>query len=398
MAMFDHSNSLAGDFLTHNETDFRKLLEPMDLQREHGGDVLTWAKKSGLDPKEIADFSASINPLGPPPIARRAFLQSYAEISRYPDAKGQGLQEALALRHGVKPEEVILGNGSTQLIYLLCQTLRPRKTLIILPAFSEYGNALKLAGAEIRPFFLLAENDFRLPLEQFMQEWEEGVDMVFLSNPNSVTGQVIFRAGVEKAARLALKKKIFLVMDEAFIDFAERESVKELIRENPYLIVLRSLTKYYALAGLRIGYLLAQQPIIEALACHQEPWSVNGPAQRVALACLEDMPFRLKTTRWLKREISFLINGLTKIKGLHPYPSSVNFMLVGLNKSGANALDLRSFLLQRKILIRACDSFPGLGTNYIRVALRLRRENRLLLDALNELLSTGGERELLSQS
>lgn len=398
MAMFDHGNSLASDLLTSNGTDFRVLLEPRGLQREHGGNVFAWARKTGLDPKEIIDFSASINPLGPPPIARRAFLDSYTEISRYPDTKSQGLREEVALWHGVKPEEVLLGNGSTQLIYLLCQALRPRKALVVLPAFSEYGNALKLAGAKVKCFFLSRENNFGLPLEEFMQGWEEGLDMVLLSNPNSVTGQVILKADMGKIAWLALKKKIFLVVDEAFMDFVESESAKDSIRENPYVIVLRSLTKYYALPGLRIGYLLAQRPIIDALAWHQEPWSVNGPAQRVALACLKDASFRLKTAQWLEREMGFVMNGLTKIKGLQPYPSSVNFALVGLDAAGADALELRSFLLQRKILIRACDSFPGLGANYIRAALKLGRENRLLLNALSEFLSAGGERESLRQS
>jgi threonine-phosphate decarboxylase len=384
--MFDHSNALAGDFLTTNETDFRKLLEPLDLQREHGGGVFAWARKTGLDPNQITDFSASINPLGPPAIARRAFLESYTEISRYPDAKGQDLQEAVALWHEVKPEEVLLGNGSTQLIYLLCRTLRPQKALVLLPAFSEYGNALKLVGAKVQSLFLSRENNFRLPLEQFLQGWEEGVEMAFLSNPNSVTGHVIPRAEMEKVALLALRKKIFLVVDEAFVDFAESESVKGLIRENPYLIVLRSLTKYYALPGLRIGYLLARPLIIEALGCHQEPWSVNAPAQRVAQACLQDATFRSKTSEWLEEERTFLMKGLASIKGVRPYPSGANFVLAVLHEVGANALELRSFLLRHGMLIRPCDSFLGLGADYFRVAVRLRKDNVRLLKGLKDFI------------
>lgn len=356
------------------------------MQREHGGDVFAWARKAGLDPNEITDFSASINPLGPPPIARRAFLKSYWEISRYPDVEVQELKEALARHHEVKPEEVLLGNGSTQLIYLLCQTLRPRKALVVFPAFSEYSNALKLVGAKVQSFFLSQEDNFRLPLEQFMQEWREGVEMIFLSNPNSVTGQVTPRVDMEKVALLALQKKIFLVVDEAFVDFAEDESVKGLIRENPYLIVLRSLTKYYALPGLRIGYLLAQRPVIEGLACHQEPWSVNAPAQRVALACLTDATFRLKTSRWLEREKTFLMKGLASIRGVCPHSSAVNFILAVLQGVEASALDLHSFLLRHRILIRPCNSFLGLGADHFRVAIRLKRDNVRFLRALEDFI------------
>jgi threonine-phosphate decarboxylase len=384
--MSSHNNSLADDFLAPPEADFRTLLELLDLQREHGGNVLTWARETGLGPEEITDFSASINPMGPPPTARRAFFESYREISRYPDVEVYQLREELARHHGVKAEEVYLGNGSTQLIYLLCRALRPRKALVVLPAFSEYSNALKLVGTEVRSYFLSPERDFGLPAEEFMEGWKKDLSMVFLSNPNSVTGQIITKATLEEIAGHALRKKIFLVVDEAFMDFVERESVKELVQQNPYLIVLRSLTKYYALPGLRIGYVLAQDQVVKLLASYQEPWSVNGPAQKVALACLADATFRSKTTQWLEQERPLLLKGLSKLKGLQPYPSRANFVLVGLQDKERNALDLRSFLLQRKILIRACDSFAGLGAKYFRVAVGRRRDNRRLLKTLDEFI------------
>jgi threonine-phosphate decarboxylase len=384
MALPYHINNLAPDFSANAENHFRTLLKPLDLQREHGGNVFAWARRVGLDPEEMTDFSASTNPLGPPPIARRAFLKSCREISRYPDVEVYELKEALARCHRVKPEEVLLGNGSTQLIYLLCRALRPRKGLVVIPAFSEYGNALRLVGAKVQSYSLLAEDGFTLPLQEFMKRWEKDLDMIYLSNPNSVTGQMIPRGEIKKIARLALKNRIFLIVDEAFMDFVESESVKELIRWNPYLVVLRSLTKYYGIPGMRIGYLLAQRTTVDLLALHQEPWSVNRPAQTVALACLKDATFRLKTSGWLEHERAFLMNGLASMKGIHPYPSRANFVLVGLDEIGANALELRSFLLRQGILIRTCDSFLGLGSDYFRVAVRLRRDNVRLLKALKD--------------
>ena len=321
--------------------------------------------------------------MGPPTSARKAFQKSYEEIPRYPDPYGEELKEALANRHGMRPEELLLGNGSTQLIYLLCFALRPCKALVAGPAFSEHANALKLAGAKVRFLSLAADDSFRFSTEKFTAVWAKDDDMAFLTTPNSVTGQLIPRAEIEKIARLALIKRKFLVVDETFIDFVEGESVKQLIRENPYLIVLRSLTKFYALPGLRLGYLLAHSRTVAQFAAYLEPWSVNGPAQKVALACLADRSFGLKTGRWLQRERNFLAQALIALKGFLPYPSSANFLLVRI-ANNASAAGLRSFLLNKKILIRACNSFAGLGSDHFRVAVRQRKDNRLLLEALRE--------------
>src|SRR5262249_17966787 len=149
--MSGHSDSLARDFRA--AADCIPLID-----RTHGGDVGRWAQSAGIAASEILDFSASINPLGPPVTARKAFLKSYGAVSRYPDAYGDKLKEALAHRHRMNPTEILIGNGSTQLIYLLCTVLRPRKALIVGPAFSEYTNALSLAGARIRSISLTGGN------------------------------------------------------------------------------------------------------------------------------------------------------------------------------------------------------------------------------------------------
>jgi threonine-phosphate decarboxylase len=377
--MSGHGHSLARDICA----DLDGPIVGYALDREHGGDVYAWAQKARIDPAEIIDFSASINPLGPPASARKAFQESYNEASRYPDPYGDELKKALAKRHGMKPTEILVGNGSTQLVYLLCFALRPRKALVVGPAFSEHANALTLAGAKVRFLPLTANGDFRFSTEDFMAAWGKADDMAFLTTPNSVTGRLIPRAEIEKIARIALLKKRFLVIDEAFIDFVEEESVKQLIWDNPYVIILRSLTKYYALPGLRLGYLLAHSRRVAQFAAYLEPWSVNGPAQKVALACLADARFRLNTERWLHRERSYLAQALIALKRFQPYPSNANFLLVRI-ANNASAVGLHSFLLNKKILIRACNSFAGLGSDHFRVAVKRRKDNRLLLEALTE--------------
>lgn len=330
------------------------------------------------------DFSASINPLGPPRSARRAFTKSYTEISHYPDLGGSVLREALARRHGLNPEKVLLGNGSAQLIYLICRALRPKSALVVHPAFCEYAHALELVGCAVRSYRLSADEEFRFCLTKLEPELSRELDLVFLANPNSVTSGLIPRSEIEELASLALRKPFFLVIDEAFFDFVESESADRLLRENPYLIILRSLTKYYGLPGLRIGYLLGNEEIVHLLALQQEPWSVNVPAQRVALACLGDESFKLRTDGWLQDQRRFMLKGLSRIPRLRPYPAQGNFILVRCD--GSFVPQVRPFLLKRKILIRACDSFLGLGDNFFRVAVRLRDENRRLLHSLEEFM------------
>jgi threonine-phosphate decarboxylase len=378
--MSGHGDALARDFRA--AVDRARLVD-----RTHGGDVERWAQSAGIEPCEILDFSASINPLGPPAPARKAFIESYGDISRYPDPSGDKLKKALAKRHGMNAAEILIGNGSTQLIYVLCAALRPRNALIVGPAFSEYANALALAGAHIRTLPLCPDNGFRFSTKRLTAAWEKDCAIVFLATPNSVTGQLIPRAEIEKIAHVASTRKSFVVVDEAFIDFVEAASVKALVRTNPYLIVLRSLTKYYALPGLRLGYLFAAADTVAQLAAYQEPWAVNGPALNVALACLEDASFVTKTNCWLEGERKFLFERLAALEGLYPLPSTTNFLLVRIDKRGAGALDLQAFLLRRKILIRACDSF-GIGVNYFRLAVRQRQETHRLIAALGEWLAS----------
>ncbi|HEX2229338.1 MAG TPA: threonine-phosphate decarboxylase CobD [Candidatus Binatia bacterium] len=376
--MSGHGDALARNFRASVDDP---RLAPL-LNRTHGGDVDTWARSAGVEASDILDFSASINPLGPPRSALKAFVKSYREISRYPDPYGEKLKTALAERHGMSSSEVLLGNGSTQLIYLACAALRPRHAVIVGPAFSEYTNALLLAGATVQQFFLDTEDDFHLSLHKFMAAWDKDCDVVFLPTPNSVTGQLVPRVAIEKIAEAARARKCFVVIDEAFVDFVEVASAKSLVRQNPYLIVLRSLTKYYALPGLRLGYCLAEASTVARLAAYQEPWSVNAPALNVALACLKDACFAIKTERWLEKERGFLSHRLSALAGFSPFPSEANFLLVKTSLNGLNAVQLRSFLIAKGILIRACDSFAGLGTEYFRIAVKRRRDNLRLLAAL----------------
>ena len=303
-------------------------------------------------------------------------------MSSYPDPYGEELKLALARRHGMRPAEVLIGNGSTQLIYLLCGALRPRTALVVGPAFSEYANALTLAGADVRVLSNPADGTCQFSARRLMAAWEKNCDVIFLATPNSVTGQSIPRTEIASIARAAMSRNSLVVVDEAFVDFSETDSIKTLVRNNPNLIVLRSLTKYYALPGIRLGFLFGEAHRIAWLAAFQEPWAVNAPALTVGLACLEDKGFTAQTDRWLAMEKEFLFRRLTALEGFRPLPSKTNFLLVRIEKFGGSASQLRAFLMREKVLIRTCDSFTGLGVDYFRIAVKRRKDNRRLLGAL----------------
>ena len=180
-----------------------------------------------------------------------------------------------------------------------------------------------------------------------------------------------------------------IVIDEAFIDFVEQHSVKAIVRNNPYVIVLRSLTKYFSIPGLRLGYLIGDRLRVEQIAAHQEPWSINAPAMAVTLACLEDPGFAAKTAGWLEKERKLLSQRLTELGLFTVHPSQANFLLIRINRKGLNALHLRTFLAEKRILIRTCDSF-GLGTEYFRIAVKRRKDNEHLLTALREWIAANG--------
>jgi threonine-phosphate decarboxylase len=218
--------------------------------------------------------------------------------------------------------------------------------------------------------------------EPLMIRAERDALMVSFASPAPVLSWAVLNGGMCRADHIV---NCHVRGDDAsFCAQPEQWLAQALVRQNPYLLVLRSLTKYYALPGLRLGYLLGETRRIAQLAAYQEPWSVNAPARKVALACLKDARFTTQTDHWLAKERAFISKQLTALGGFHPMPSQANFLLVRIGKAGGDALQLRSFLLSKNILIRACDSFAGLGRAYFRVAVRRRRDNRRLVAALRE--------------
>jgi len=361
-------------------------LRTLDVRRSsHGGNIYAFARAQGVIPERVLDFSASINPLGWPRRAAIAYRRALARIGHYPEPYAESLRAGLATFHSLDPSSILVGNGSTQLIFLLARTLVTQRVLLVTPLFSEHEAAFRLSSARIGHFFLRPPT-FTVSLERLKGYLSRSYDAVVLTNPNSPTGTLVPRPQMEELARSCQRTHTKLIVDETFIDWGEEDSLKQLAAFSTHLIVLRSLTKFFALPGLRVGYLITQPPLVKRLRMRMEPWSVNTVAQEVALACLQDQQFVEQSRAFMARERSWLFEQLAALRGLQPFPSLANFLLVRVALDTLNASTVAQALAKENLLVRTCRDFPGLGEQFFRIAVRTRQENRRLLTALQTVL------------
>jgi len=357
-------------------------------QPTHGGNVYKVAQEQRIPVERIMDFSASINPLGPPAAVLRAIRSALKQIVHYPDPDCRQLTQELAQQRGVDPDMILVGNGSTELIHLLPRALSIKSALIIGPTFGEYARALMDAGSSVQYVHARREERFRPPLKEVLRELSAKrtrFDAVFLCNPNNPTGQVMNRLAMYELAEVVERQQGWLIVDEAFIDYCQEQSVVPTLREYPRMVVLRSLTKFYAMPGLRIGYLLGASKVVDLLKDRQPPWSVNSLAQEVSCAVLQDDVYAIKSRAFMKNERSRFVRGLRSLSGLRVYSSVANFVLIEL-PAAICAGEVADRLASGRLLVRDCSTLPGLTAQMIRVAIRTAKENRRLLAALGACL------------
>ncbi len=353
-------------------------------QPTHGGNVYKVAQKQRIPVERIMDFSASINPLGPPAAVLRTIRSALKQIVHYPDPDCWQLRQELAQQIGVDPDMILVGNGSTELIHLLPRALTIKAALIIGPTFEEYARALTNAGSSVQYVHARREERFRPPLNDVLRQFsakQSKFDAVFLCNPNNPTGQVMSRLALRELAEVVERQQGWLIIDEAFIDYCQEQSVVSLVSEHPRMMVLRSLTKFYAMPGLRIGYLVGASKVVDRLKDRQPPWSVNSLAQEVSRAVLHDQAYATQSRIFMKSERSRFVRGLRSLSGLRVYSSAANFVLIELPASIC-AGEMTDRLASERLLVRDCSTLPGLTTQMIRVAIRTVKENRRLIAAL----------------
>lgn len=336
--------------------------------------------------EQVIDFSVNINPLGVPEKLIEALKSELEKMKRYPEIDGASGKTILGQYLGINSENIILGNGATELLYLYARSLKPEKVLIVEPTFNEYRKAFKISGSKIYNYYTNVENGFQLQLEELILQIEDiKPNVLVICNPNNPTGLFTDKDKLIAVLNKLKETSSYLFIDESFIDFTDRDSLKSLINEYN-IFILRSMTKIFAVPGLRIGYGIGKTDIISKLNQFKEPWTINSLALKGIPVLLEDREYIKKTKNWLKEEKQFLYNELKKVPHIKIIKSETNFFLLNLLKGNGNLL--REFLLERKIYIRVCEDFQGLSDKYIRIAVRKRRENIKLITELKQYMKS----------
>ncbi len=354
------------------------------MPESHGGNIYLLAESLGMKEDAIMDFSASINPLGVPDSVVAAIKENLKHLFHYPDPEAKKLRRKISEHIGVGAESILCGNGSTELIFLVVRALSPARVLIPAPTFSEYERACIQNGAAIVTYPLREEHNFDIDAKELILAMGAGnalssrCNMVFLCNPNNPTGRLMSKEDMLKISDAAKRLACVLVVDEAFIDFCSNSSIIDEVRNNPYLVVLRSLTKMYALSGLRVGYAVLPASLLESLKEAKEPWTVNTLAQIAGVTALDDDEYTAETFRMIEEEKRFLEEGFRAL-GISFFPSSANFYLLQTERAAEIAAHLRG----KGILVRDCSTFSGLDSSYIRVAVKARSENVRLLEEIS---------------
>jgi len=368
-----------------------------ELERNgHGGDLVTAAEIFGKREREFLDFSSNMVPEGTPIELVRHLVEMLQEkgspiLSRYPDPKARALRDKLSSYHHTEPDFILVGNGAAELIDLTLDALRPKAVGVMEPAFTEYASASRKRGIPVHPLVTSWESDF-LPNLDEAERWLAQVEMAFIGVPNNPTGHVLPEALLHQLVEMAEKAGTWLVLDEAFLDFVdggEKRSFIQWVPRFPKLIVLRSMTKFFALPGLRLGYLVAQAETARLIGGMQTPWSVNGLAQAAGCFVLEPrfhVPYSQRVRDTIRKERQSMMKGIQSIGAFDVFPGQANYLLARIREpeKKGTAPSLQTWLGHRGILIRDCSMYEGLDRRHFRVAIKRREENEKLIGELTE--------------
>ena len=345
----------------------------------HGGDWVGYLAQTG---ERALDYSANLSPLGMPPAVKAALAAAIEDEPAYPDPFCRELTSQLARHHDVQVEQILCGSGASDLFIRLAQALRPRKALVVAPAFSEYEASLAQVGCEVRKHVLSEESGF-VADEALLDAVGEDIDLVYVCEPSNPAGQVTPPALLERLLERCNETGALLAVDECFLDFLPDANERTLVDriEGNRLIVFKAFTKFYAMAGLRLGYCLcADVGLLGAMRAAGQPWAVSTFAQVAGVAALQDAEYPDALRSLVAQERDHLSRNLSAL-GCRVIPGRADYLLFYCEDA---MLDAK--LRERAILIRNCDNYNGLGPGWFRIAVKGHEDNEVLVAALQEVL------------
>ena len=349
----------------------------------HGANVYNMAKKFGKNENDIIDFSSNVNPhiisdLG------KYVLEGLEKSRSYPDINYTNLRNNISDYIKVDSELIIPGNGATEIIYLLMKSIK-RRLAILNPTFSEYGRGAKLNNLEIIDFHLKEENNFSIDLDEIQKNMDK-FDSLFICNPNNPNGKV---KDLNELLDLMIENDKLLIVDETFMEFVgdeEKYSLINKIEQTPNLFILKAVTKFFGMPGLRLGYgVTSNKQIIKNIYEYKEPWTINSFAENLSNYLFKDKEYINGSKNYYINERKFMLEELRKISRLKVYDTDTNFVLIKLDDDEANSLKLELFE-KYNILIRDASNFIGLDKSYIRVAIKSHNDNKVLIESLRKIL------------
>lgn len=340
---------------------------------EHGGNIHK-ASRDASQGNKFLDFSANINPLGPPEWLRPVISRELEQIFHYPDPENLELIKAIAEHHGIEPHQVIAGNGTTELLYAILKSIPSKRIVVPVPSYVDYVRAAEIAEKEVSLFSLKEEDDFTLNIKALQETLCSG-DLVIIAVPNNPTGKLPDRQQLVNLVQA--RPDVLFLFDEAFLDFVANYPSLSCCEEN--VLTLNSMTKFYAVPGLRLGFATMSKKNVDRLKSHLPPWTVNSFAQVVGAGAVIDSNYQKETITTCAELNKELTTNLQKIPELRVFESSVNYLLVKLLKSDSATLAQHCY--DNCILIRKCDNYNGINEPHLffRVAVRTARENERLV-------------------
>ena len=351
----------------------------------HGGNIYKLQREGK---KDILDYSSNINPLGVPESLKKAVSENFSVLTRYPDINYTELRESIGKYNNISPENIIAGNGATEVLFLYIKALKPKKVLIATPTFAEYERAVKNAECEIDFFELKEEDNFILNKDKFIQK-AVNYNLAVICNPNNPTGKFISKEIIFEINENLKKSGTKLFIDECFIEFISgwKEKTSALFKSEN-IFILRALTKFFALPGLRLGYgICFDKKIIEKINEMREPWSVNGFADLAGKVILNDIEYIKNTEKWILEERKYFTDSLKKIeenKKIKIYETKTNFILIKLLEMTSE--EFKSRMEEKNILVRNASNFKFLDNSFIRFAIKDREKNKKVIEAVREVL------------
>ncbi len=338
----------------------------------HGGDIYSKAYRM--------DFSTNINPFGMPESVKQAAMKGIENSIHYPDVQCRELRNAISKKEQIPADWMICGNGAAELLFSLVSVKKPKRALLVSPGFAEYEQALKTVKCDIFFYELSKEQGFLLG-EDYLRQLEQDIDMVFLCNPNNPTGLLIPKELLKKIVDVCREKKIFLVLDECFLEFISEEQQnpqKKHLHEMSNFFILKAFTKMYGMPGLRLGYgLCSDTELLYRMKQLMQPWNVSVPAQFAGIVACKEADFVEKTRIYLEKERTYLTYELKKLK-FTVYDSRANYIFFKAPKDFYGICD------NEGILVRDCSNYRGLTAGYYRIAVKTREENEELIRTLKK--------------